>query len=221
MKKLIIYGAGTQTRQFLSEIDRFGTADPVALIVDSEFLTEDHVWGLPVFAREECESRFPSDQYDMLVIGSYGRLRLREQMYQKAIAMHYCLINYISPKAFIDKEPVMGNNNIVYAGADVGFGGKMGSGNIIRQQVYLGHEFQIGNHNIFSPGCTVGGMLQMGSRCWVGLGASIRDKLTVGDDCLIGMGAAVVKDVESSAVVMGVPGRVVSYQNENGVDLMQ
>lgn len=61
----------------------------------------------------------------------------------------------------------------------------------------------------------------MGSRCWVGLGANVRDKITVGNDCLIGMGAAVVKNVESSAVVMGVPAKVVSYQDERGVDLLQ
>ena len=157
----------------------------------------------------------------MLVIGTYGRLQLRERLYKKACAMHYRLVNYISPKAFIDKEPIMGNNNIIYAGADVGFGGQMGSGNIIRQHVYLGHEFRIGNHNIFSPGCTVGGELHMGNRCWIGLGANVRDKLTIGDDCLIGMGAAVVKDVDSRAVVMGVPGKVVSYQTDSGVDLMQ
>ncbi len=111
----------------------------------------------------------------MLVIGSYGRMRARDMMYRKAKASAYRLINYISPRAFIDAEPLMGDNNIIYAGADIGFEGRMGSDNIVRQQVYLGHEFVIGDHNIFSPGCTVGGRLRMGNRCWIGLGANIRD----------------------------------------------
>ena len=157
----------------------------------------------------------------MLVIGSYGRMRARDMMYRKAKASAYRLINYISPRAFIDAKPLMGDNNIIYAGADIGFEGRMGSDNIVRQQVYLGHEFVIGDHNIFSPGCTVGGRLRMGNRCWIGLGANIRDIISIGDDCLIGMGAAVIKDVDACAVVMGVPGKIVAYQRETGVDLSQ
>ncbi len=221
MKKIIIYGAGSQTRQFLAEVERFGAADPVALTVDRKYLKENQKWGLPVVAYEECDTLFPPETYDMLVIGSYGRMRLRESMYQKAKAGKYRLINYISPKALIDAEPVMGDNNIIYAGADVGFQGRMGSDNIIRQQVYLGHEFEIGNHNIISPGCIIGGCLRMGDRCWIGLGANIRDGIRIGDDCLIGMSAAVIRDIEPYAVVMGVPGKVVAWQQETGVDLTQ
>lgn len=44
---------------------------------------------------------------------------------------------------------------------------------------------------------------------------------SIGDDCLIGMGAAVIKDVDACAVVMGVPGKIVAYQRETGVDLSQ
>lgn len=219
MKKLVIYGAGTHTRQFLSEVERYGAADPVALTVDREYLEEERKWGLPVVAYEDCAALYPPESFDMLVIGSYGRMKLRDQMYQKATAGKYRLINYISPKAYIDAEPMMGNNNIIYAGAEVGFAGQMGSDNIVRQQVYLGHEFRIGNHNVISPGCTIGGNLQLGDRCWIGLGARIRDQISIGDDCLIGMGAAVVRNVESYAVVMGVPGKVVSWQRETGVDL--
>lgn len=219
MRKLVIYGAGSQTRQFLAEVERFGAADPVALTVDREYLREERKWGLPVVAYEDCAALYPPEYFDMLAIGPYERARPRENMYWKARAGKYRLVNYISPKAFIDAEPVMGDNNIIYAGADIGFEGRMGSDNIVRQQVYLGHEFDIGDHNVISPGCTIGGRLKMGSRCWIGLGASVRDEITVGDDCLIGMGAAVVKHVESYAVVMGVPGKVVSWQRETGVDL--
>jgi sugar O-acyltransferase, sialic acid O-acetyltransferase NeuD family len=216
MKKLIIYGAGVQTRQFLTEIEHYGTADPAALTVDRDYLKEDRVFGLPVIAFEDL-AQYPPEDYDMLVIGAYGRQRLVENMYRKAKEKGYRLINYISPQALIDVEPVMGDNNIIYAGAFLGFDGQMGSGNIIRQQVYLGHEFRIGNLNVFSPGCNIGGMVHVGDRCWIGLGANVRDKISIGDDCTIGMGAAVVKSVESYAVATGVPARVVAYQQEKGV----
>lgn len=216
MRKLIIYGAGPQTRQFLTEIEHYGTADPFALTVDREYLKEDRAFGLPVIAFEDL-NQFPLEEYDMLVIGSYGRPRLFEKMYVKAREKGYRLINYISPKAMIDVEPVMGDNNIIYSGAFIGYDGRMGSGNIIRQQVYLGHEFYIGDLNVISPGCNIGGQIRMGNRCWIGLGANVRDKITIGDDCTVGMGAAVVRSVESYAVVTGVPAKVVAYQREKGV----
>ena len=216
MKKIIIYGAGSHTRHFLTEIDHYGTVDPAVLTVDRAYLSEDRAFGLPVVAFEDL-AQYPPEEYDMLVIGTYGRPRLVETLYRKAKEKGYRLINYISPKALVDEEPAMGDNNIIYGGAFVGFGGQMGSGNIIRQQVYLGHEFNIGNLNVLSPGCNVGGQIKIGDRCWIGLGANVRDKLTIGDDCTVGMGACVVKTVESYAVVTGVPARVVSYQREKGV----
>ena len=137
-KKVIIYGAGAQTRQFLSEVDRWGGPEFAALTVDREYLLDDRLFGLPVVAYDELGLLYPPEQFDMLVIGTPGRPKLREKMYLKAKEDGYSLINYISPDVYIGEKTVMGDNNIICSGTEIGYGGQLGSGNLIRQHVYIG-----------------------------------------------------------------------------------
>ncbi len=54
----------------------------------------------------------------------------------------------------------------------------------------------------------------IGDRVIVGAGAKVLGPITVGDDARIGANAVVVKEVPSDAVVVGVPGQVVSRSDE-------
>lgn len=211
-KDLIIFGTANMTQQFLSEVDRFGAVNPVVLTVDRQYITADRMYDLPVVPYDELVDKYSPEQYDMLMVRGNGKPQVFQQLYERLHDGPYKLINYISPKSFTDSDLVMGDNNIVYAGADLGYGGVMGSCNVIRQQVYLGHEFNIGSFNTFRPGCKVGGMLRMGNHNEISLASVVRDGITIGDECVVGMGAVVVKNVDSYCTVMGVPAKVTSVK---------
>jgi acetyltransferase-like isoleucine patch superfamily enzyme len=49
--------------------------------------------------------------------------------------------------------------------------------------------------------------VRVGAGAHVGAGATVRQSLTIGPWAVIGAGAAVVKDVASRAMVVGVPAR--------------
>lgn len=217
MKKVIIYGAGAYGKLFFYEADRYGAIEIVAFTVDSEYMRNERECGLTVVPFEEVEKIYPPSEYDMLVVCGYSIMRNRKKMYEKAKNKGYTLINYISPRAMVENEIKMGENNIIMANTIVGFDGVMGNGNIIRQNVYLGHEFHMGNHSIISPGCTLGGGSNIEDLVFIGIGVTARSYVTYGAESLIGVGSNVVKDVEPYSACCGNPAKVMSYHKETGV----
>lgn len=217
MKKVVIYGAGPYGKLFFAEAERWGAIDIVGFTVDSAYLIENTVFGLPVVPFEEVEKIYPKEEYDMLVVCGYTRMRNRKEMYDKAKAKGYTLINYISPGAFLENEPEMGDNNVIFTGATIGHNGKMGSGNIIGQNVYLGHDFELQNHIIISVGCVIGGFSKIGSLSFFGFNVTAGGFKKFGEECLVGAGSVVVKDIEPYSKSYGNPARHASYHKETGV----
>jgi len=56
------------------------------------------------------------------------------------------------------------------------------------------------------------GPLTIGNGCWIGNGAHICGPISVGDNAIISAGALVLQDVPSSAIVAGVPAKVIGYR---------
>ena len=54
--------------------------------------------------------------------------------------------------------------------------------------------------------------IRIGKGCWIGLNAIILPGVSIGDGAVIGAGAVVTKDVESNAIVVGVPARLLKYR---------
>ncbi|GAB7142783.1 serine O-acetyltransferase [Mycobacterium riyadhense] len=84
--------------------------------------------------------------------------------------------------------------------------------------VVIGETAEVGDDVTLFHGVTLGGTGRetgkrhptVGDRVIIGAGAKILGPIKVGDDSRIGANAVVVKEVPSSAVVVGVPGQIVS-----------
>lgn len=221
MKKVIIYGAGAYAKIFFNEVERYGVIDVIAFTVDSKYLFDSSLYGLPIVPFEEIDNIYPPGDYDMVVLCGYNRMRNRKLMYEKAKSKGYKLINYISPKAILETEIKMGENNIILSNTVIGYDGIMGNNNIIKHNTYVGHEFLMKDHSIISAGCTLGGRANIQDLVFIGIGVSARGYIRYGEESLIGVGSVVVKDIEPYSKNYGNPARPHGYHVDTGVVILE
>jgi serine O-acetyltransferase len=110
----------------------------------------------------------------------------------------------------------------ILTGVDIHPGAHLGPGLFIDHAtgVVIGETAEIGEDVTLYHGVTLGGSgtdtgkrhPTIGDRVTVGAGAKILGAIKVGDDSRIGANAVVVKPVPSSAVVVGVPGQVITRE---------
>ncbi len=102
----------------------------------------------------------------------------------------------------------------------------------IGEGFYIGHfgdivingQSKIGKNCNISQGVTIGqssrgknrGHPTIGDNCYIGPGAKIIGNIKLGNNVAIGANAVVTKDVEDYAVVVGIPGKVISHHGSVG-----
>jgi serine O-acetyltransferase len=108
----------------------------------------------------------------------------------------------------------------ILTGVEVHPGAVLGPGLFIDHAtgVVIGETAEVGEDVTIYHGVTLGGTgvetgkrhPTIGDRVTIGAGAKVLGPIKVGDDSRIGANAVVVKEVPSSAVVVGVPGQIIS-----------
>jgi serine O-acetyltransferase len=110
----------------------------------------------------------------------------------------------------------------ILTGVEIHPGAILGSGLFIDHAtgVVIGETAEVGDDVTIYHGVTLGGTGRdtgkrhptIGDRVVIGAGAKVLGPIKVGDDSRIGANSVVVKEVPAGAVVVGVPGQVVSRQ---------
>jgi sugar O-acyltransferase (sialic acid O-acetyltransferase NeuD family) len=161
--------------------------------------------GLPQVAFETVEQHYsPQDTWMIALDGTLPKSRA---VADKAKAKGYRLASYVSPKAVISQDMVLGENTVIFELAYVGYRVKLGSSVLIRQHVYLGHDGIIGNNVTINPSARLGGGCVVHDHAFIGIGATIIDKRTIGHHSVVGAGSVVVKDVPDATTVIGNPAK--------------
>jgi sugar O-acyltransferase (sialic acid O-acetyltransferase NeuD family) len=202
--KLFIIGDGA----FAEVAFEYFTVDTehevVAFAVERTYLKRSELFGVPVVAFEDVPSLFaPRDHafYAALVYTEGNRLRSR--LYRAAKQMGYRAASYISPRAFIWRNAVLGEhvfvfeNNVIQPFAAVGNNVVLWSGN------HVGHHSSIGDDSFVSSHVVMSGHARIGTSAFLGVNATISTQVTIGNDCTIGAGALVLGDVPDGTTVVG------------------
>ncbi|MGA8254642.1 MAG: serine O-acetyltransferase [Mycobacterium sp.] len=118
----------------------------------------------------------------------------------------------------------------ILTGVDIHPGAVLGGGLFIDHAtgVVIGETAEVGDDVTLFHGVTLGGTGRdtgkrhptVGDRVTIGAGAKVLGPIKIGDDSRIGANSVVVKEVPSSAVVVGVPGQIIgrSHPGPGGPD---
>jgi len=136
------------------------------------------------------------------------RYRVAHWLYQRK---HYFLARWYSQRT------------VRKTGIEIHPGATIGKGLFIDHGigVVIGETTMIGDNVTIYQGVTLGGTGKekgkrhptIGNNVMVGAGAKVLGPVSVGDNAKIGAGSVVLKAVPPNSTVVGVPGRVIKYDN--------
>jgi serine O-acetyltransferase len=180
---------------------------------------------LKIDARVFCEQEF-ENRYSTIV--SFGKL-LFVQGFVAVCVYRFGKWVYDLPRvrAFLLKIPYFILNKLVEittgimlpASVEVGEGlyiGHFGSiiingGSVIGKNCKISHEVTLG-----TKGAGQGlGVPIIGDDVYIGAGAKVLGNIRVQDRAIIGANAVVVRDVPEGAIVVGVPAKIIGYNNRD------
>lgn len=178
----------------------------VAFSVESAFLKQESLYGLPVVPFETLEDRFAPAGHFFFAACAYTQLnRLRTRLYLAAKQKGFSPASYISSCAFVWRNAEIGEhcfifeNNVVQPFVRIGANAVLWSGN------HIGHHSVIGDNVFIASHAVVSGYVTVGKNCFIGVNATLVNNISIGDDCVIGARALVTKNLEENAITPGEP----------------
>ena len=203
---LVILCAGGHARVLISMID----SKILEVIDDDENKHGQRIGG--VLIGKNVEKYSPNNVLLINALGSNKTMTARQNMFERYKAKGYEFADVIADSA--EGYPDMHGEGVqILTGAIIQTGVYVGDNTIINTGAIIDHDCVIGKHCHIAPGVTMSGGVSVGDSVHVGVGATIIQGVKIGDRATVGAGAVVVNDVPDGAVVVGVPAKVVRYND--------
>jgi sugar O-acyltransferase (sialic acid O-acetyltransferase NeuD family) len=199
-KKFIIIGAGGHAKVIIGIIEEMG-AGIQFINADVSAVTELHGYTVTT------QAPLP----DVPVIIAIGNNNMRKKI---ASEISNEFGTAIHPGSNISARCVISEGTVIMAGASINPDAQIGKHCIINTNASIDHDCRIGDFVHVSPGASLAGNVTIGEGTHIGIGASVIQGITIGKWATIGAGAAIIADVPDHAVVVGVPGKIIKYNQE-------
>lgn len=212
MKKILIFGTGAQAKYAL-ETFSFDPEIEIAALVDINGNQGNvkTLYGYPLIS-------------DMSQVDGFGPVegalvccanpRQKEEIQNRLERQQFTLVNAIHPNATIAKTAQIGKGIIINPGAVIQPFAEVGNGVMIHANVIIEHDNKIMDYVNLGPGASLAGWVTAKQCATLYTGAVVIPKITIGKNAIVGAGAVIIRDVPDNAVVVGVPGKVIKFQEE-------
>lgn len=168
----------------------------------------DALHDLPVVDFERVAERFPPERYAMCVpLGWTGMNALRMERYLAAKAAGYAFASYVSSRALVWPDLVVGENCMIHDGAIVQPFVEIGDNCMVRSGAHISHHCRIGDHSFVAARTAIAGEVTVGARCVLGINCTLRDGITLADGCFVAAGAVVTQSADKPGFYVGSPAR--------------
>lgn len=188
--RIAIIGYGGHAREVEVQINQ-----SVDFFVDDEFVNE----------KTKPISELDIERYVVMV--AIADCKQREKIVNK-LPKETRYFTFIHPTALImDKSTQIGVGSFIGANSILTTNIKIGKHSILNRGNQIGHDSNIGDFFSAMPGSVVSGNVEIGDRCYMGTNSTVREKISICNDTTIGSNAAVVKNITTGGVYVGVPAK--------------
>lgn len=180
----------------------------VGFTVDHAYITGLTYDGLPLVPFEVLEDHYPPSEYRLLIPMGYQQINgIRRARYEAAKQRGYDFISYVSSRASIWSDLVIGENVLIYEHAIIQPFARIGDNCIIRSGAHVSHHCTVESHAFVAAEVAMGGEGTIGEQAFVGVGAVLCDNIRIGARGFIGAGTVVTRSTDADAVYVGNPAR--------------
>ena len=188
--KLALFGYGGHAREVACQIDQ-----EVTFFVDDEYANEI---AKPI-------SEFNPEEYVMMV--AVADSKARAEIVDK-LPKETKYFTYIHPSALILDDTIqLGFGSFIGANSILTTNISLGNHTLLNRGNHVGHDVKTGNFLSMMPCAVIGGNVIIGDNVYLGSCSNIKEKIYIASDITIGMNAAVVTNLISPGVYVGVPAK--------------
>ena len=195
---VVVIGAGGHGKVVVSALLAAGIRVPCVLDDDREKWGSE-IFGVPV--RGPVSNEVEAGRLAVLGIGrNEDRKRFAETS-----DLNWTTV--VHPHAWVHPSVFLGAGTVVFAGAIVQPDTVIGRHVIVNTGALIDHDCEIGDYAHLAPGVKLSGGVRLDEGVFLGIGSCTIPGVNVGEWTTVGAGAAVVNDLPSEVIAVGVPAR--------------
>jgi sugar O-acyltransferase (sialic acid O-acetyltransferase NeuD family) len=200
-KKVVILGDSAFAEVAYECFTRDSEYEVVGFSVNSAYLERNELFGLPVVPFEEVERFFDPDQVEFYAALVYSQLnRLRTRLYEEAKTKGYRPASYISSRAFVWPNAVLGEHCFIFEDNTIQPFVKIGNNVVLWSGNHVGHHSVIEDNCFISSHAVISGFCTVGKNTFIGVNSAIANNVVIGADNWLGVGVNILKNTDPDCI---------------------
>lgn len=207
MAKVIVFGIKDFAELAHFYLTHDSHHEVVAFSVSHEYLPQESMFhGLPILPFEDIETKLSPSEYHFFAPMSPQKMnRLRESIYNQIKSKRYQFVNYISSKATVFPNQIIGDNCFILEDNTIQPYTSIGNNVILWSGNHIGHHCVIKDHVMFTSHVVMSGHCEIDAFSFFGVNSSLRDGLKIAEGTFLSMGGVLTQNTEPWSVYKGNP----------------
>lgn len=212
-QKIAIFGAGDLGREIFVLIQQINEVKEKWEFIG--FFDDDpnkgkRYFGLPVLGNLKALNEYP-DKLSLIV--GIGATKIKEKIFRDIKNQNIDFPQLIHPSVLIEdyQKIKVGSGTVICAGNILTHNINIGNQVLINLACTVGHDCIINDFASIMPGTNISGSVIIDKGAYIGTGTKILNSISIGNWAVIGAGAVVNNNIEKGSTAVGVPARVIKY----------
>lgn len=208
MKKLIIIGAGgfgREIAQYIDDINKLKCEYEILGYIDDDVSKIGLTYNNIKVLGDMTILLELNTKYEIYVFCAIANPFIKMKKSKQIKEYGNKTINIIHPTSYISKYVTLGQNVLISPFCVLTTNIVIGDYVHINPQCGIGHDTTIDDYTTLYWSVNTGGFTHIGIAVELGTKTFIKQGIIIGDKVVSGAGAVIIKDVQSKAIVKGVP----------------